>query len=217
MRSVCDTCPSGGEQVGFPHKTTLNGEQNMKIQMAVFAGLASALVGCGPFNTFEGNVSGVTLSVKDAIFYNPKVDGNIRSTVIYLTDKENLCASLKANRTNKNLTGLAMVLIRSNADGTILAPTTGEYSVVKDLTTMPQMGAWASFNKSDANCTNSLTTESSLGQSGTVKVDKMDATANGAITGTFDITFGTQKNLTKGSFSARYCDISETPEKPSCE
>lgn len=204
---------------------------------------ALSLLGCGPMNSLEGGVGGFTLAPKDAVFANLYSDGKITATYLFMADKENLCATLKANRRPKNATALQLFFGRRNGDGVILAPDVGEYPVGNvlppnsgfDLPGQAQPGgtstlsppraiatglsAYAAgvFNKTDANCKGILADNNSVTQSGVVKIQEFSAQTNGRLTGTFDITFGTQKDKTKGSFSATYCDVTSLGAQPSCE
>lgn len=185
-----------------------------------------SLLGCGPSNpavekalpapvvsnSIEGTVDGINLVPKDAIFLKTN---NQRDIVFVMSDTENLCANLKANRLPKNQTLLTIYLDRRNGDDEQVAADVGEYTVGSSSKSL-QFLALAYVTTSDSKCAPTGLWDNRFGQSGLVKVQELSAKPNGRMTGTFDITFGTQKDKTKGSFSATFCDI-PSDMTPSCE
>lgn len=183
-----------------------------------FAGafLVAALSGCP--GSVSGTVSGIGLTVSDTIFYPVKDNaGKTTNLIILLADKGNLCSMLKANRQPKSATGLQIVFYRWGTDNTVLAPDTGDYTVVPGGTSVSNGGnyAMASFMHFDANCSNTLSADAAAGKSGLVKLTSVNSAVNGSASGSFDITFGTDR--VTGGFSGAYCDMGSLPNNPSCE
>lgn len=173
-----------------------------------------ASMGCA--GSVNGTVGGVNLSVSDAIFSLFKDSaGKTTGAFIVLSDKPNLCASLKANREPKSATALSLVLFRfSNTD--YLAPDVGDYTVTADAPTSAGSFAQAQFSRTDANCTNTLNEATSYGKSGLVKVANLKGETNGNASGTFDLTFGAGDKVT-GTFNANFCDVTMIASSPNCE
>lgn len=183
-----------------------------------FAGafLVAALSGCP--GSVSGTVSGIGLTVSDTIFYPAKdTAGKTTSLSVLLADKGNLCSTLKANRRPRSSTGMLITFFRLATDFTVLAPDIGDYTVVPGGTKVATGGnyAVASFLHVDANCSNTLSDEAAAGKSGLVKLTSVNSAVNGSASGSFDITFGTDR--VTGGFSGAYCDIGTLPENPSCE
>jgi len=186
----------------------------MYAKFLVGASLVAALSGC-PGNV-SGTVSGISLGVADTLFYVQKdTDGKTIAFNTIIADKGNVCTTLKANRQPKSATFMQMILFRWADDGKNLAPDVGEYTVVDTTPTKGGNWAYATFNHSDANCTNTLAASASSGKSGLIKVTGVNAANNGSISGTFDISFGSDK--VTGSFNGAYCDLATVPNNPSCE
>lgn len=174
-----------------------------------------AAVGCAP-GSVSGSVGGVTMNVADAVFAVLKSDaGKSEGLLVILADKPNICTSLKANREPKSATALTMMLYRVTQTD-ILAPDVGDYTVIDSNPTSAGNYAGASFTRTDANCTNSLSASASSGKSGLIKVTGLKAEANGNATGSFDITFGAGDKVT-GNFNAAFCDAVLTDKQPNCE
>jgi hypothetical protein len=173
---------------------------------------------CSP-GSFSGTIVGTPLSVQDVIFAVLKTEqGKSAGMFVLMSDKPNMCASLKANREPKNATAVMFQLLRISANAEILAPEIGDYTV-KPLVAGSGAGnyAYSVFAKTDANCTEALSATNVVGQSGIVKVTALKAEANGTAAGTFDITYGTQNDKVTGAFNASYCDITQIAQSPNCE
>ena len=186
-----------------------------KILMGLSAILA---VGCGGSGV-SGTVVGNTLSVKDTLFAVLKNDeGKSAGLLIAMADQPGMCDKLKANREPKNMTSLFFLLGNFSDTGESLAPDVSDYTIKESLaaTDKGHLGR-AFFSKTDANCTNTLQEKNTIGQSGLVKVSKLDGSPNGTANGTFDITMGSQTDKLTGSFSATYCDITKLQDNPNCE
>lgn len=176
--------------------------------------MAVSMVGCS--GSVNGSVGGVSLSVADAIFGTIKGnDGKIFAATVFMADKPKLCDSLKANRQPKQMTALQITFLRTS-DTEFLAPDVGEYTVRDNVLTPNSLSAGASFARTDANCTNTLSANATDAKSGLVKVTNFKAETNGNAAGTFDITFGSGDKVT-GNFNASYCDLSSLSETPNCE
>ncbi len=193
----------------------------MKRIAFLFAAALSVVsfLGCGA-GSINGTVSGISLAVQDSIFFTAKsADGKTLGVITLMADKPNICDTLKANRQPKSATVLAFTLLNvkvENGRGTQLAPDVGSYTVVD---TYSQSGNYvsASFSRTDANCTASLTEAASSGRSGIVKITKLDSSPSGNLAGTFDVSIGTQADKLTGTINARYCDITAIKDNPSCE
>lgn len=184
------------------------------IRRAVAGLFLAVLAGCGA-GSVNGTVAGVSLSVADAIFAVLKNEGKSTGLFLALTDKPDMCATLKANRSPKSATAIWFAMVRFS-DSAVLAPDVADYTVAPDKEPSPGAFAEAYFSRTDANCQQTLADAASKGKSGIVKVTALKPEANGKATGTFDVTFGAGDKVT-GSFNASYCDVSTLPEKPNCE
>lgn len=178
------------------------------------------LSACGGPGSMSGSVAGLELSVKDAMFAIIK-DQQGKSAGMYLVmaDKPDLCATVKANRQPKNLTGVLFSMVRYSVtmgNVEVLAPDVGDYSVIKSS---PQSGgnyAGAFFTHTDANCTSTLSNDASQASSGLIKLKSLKAEAGGYASGDFDITFGAGDKVT-GSFNASFCDVTTLSSNANCE
>lgn len=170
---------------------------------------------CSP-GSFNGTVAGNSLSVADAIFAQVKDDnGKIFGAYIVLADQPNLCDTLKANREPKQSTYVSFTLLKAS-DTEFLAPDIGEYTIVTGLPSANASSAYAQFDHSDANCTNTLSEDARTGKSGLIKLQSYKAESGGSASGTFDVTFGAGDGV-KGAFNASYCDLSKLPSDLNCE
>lgn len=183
------------------------------VAVMVVAGL-SGCIG----NSFNGTVLGNNLPVADAVFALLR-DGTGKSLglSVILSDKANICSTLKANRVPKSASGLGMTLFSVNAAGELLAPDKGDYTVISVDPTSPGKYTWGSFSKTDGNCTPILTAAQTEAKSGLFKVTDFKAETGGMLTGTFDITFGGQGDKVTGTVAATYCDLTTLPQTPNCE
>jgi hypothetical protein len=173
-----------------------------------------AMVGCS--GSVSGTVGGVSLSVSDAIFAVLKDDsGKSTGLFVVMADKPKLCDSLKANREPKSATSLIFSLSRIT-DTDYLAPDVGEYTVIDENPRNAGNFGFASFSRTDANCTNTLSASASTARSGLVKVTNLKGEVNGNASATFDVTFGGGDKIT-GNFNATYCDVSKLQLNPNCE
>lgn len=180
----------------------------------------SAFSGCGG-GSVNGNVSGISLNVLDSIFVVIKDDaGKTQGVTVLMGDKPNICDTLKANREPKSATTLVFSMFNAkfeNGVGSYLAPDVGSYTVIDMPTSIGGQFTFAAFGRTDANCTASLTGAASQGKSGLVKVSQLTASAGGSLTGTFDVSIGTQADKLTGNINAKYCDASKIPDKLNCE
>jgi len=184
----------------------------MRLTMAMVSMMA--LVGCS--GSVNCQVGGVSLNVSDAIFAVLKDNaGKSTGLLVIMADKPKICDSLKANREPKQSTALFMSMSRVT-DTDTLAPDVGEYTVIEGFPTKAGNYAYASFTRTDANCTNTLSSATSGAKSGLIKVTNLKGEANGNASATFDITFGSGDKVT-GNFNASYCDISAIQTNPNCE
>jgi len=180
----------------------------------------AAFSGCGG-GSVSGSVSGISLNAQDSIFFVIKDDaGKTQYVSVVMADKPNLCDTLRANRLPKSATSLAFTLVNvkvENRVGTYLAPDVGSYTVTDMEISQSGLFAGSGFSRTDANCTDSLTASASTGKSGLVKVTNLKAEVNGNLSGTFDVSIGTQADKLTGSINARFCDVSKVQMNPNCE
>lgn len=183
-------------------------------KVSLLAAAALALSGC---NSFSGRVAGKELAVQDALFFNYQENNITIGATVILADKPRLCDSLKANRVPRNANFVALTLFRVTTTG-VVPPDQGDYTVTGSQITGPGNYANAWFNALDANCYSTLPDTAAEGMSGIVKVANYRPSEGGGISGTFDITFGSQADKTTGGFNAQWCNLSTNyPTQPSCE
>ena len=189
-----------------------------RIGLVSFALLLS--LGCGGPGSFNGEVAGNKLSVNDAAFVSvPNATGGIGGVLLMMADVPDICADARANRFRKNSTYVWMQAYRTQGtypNEVYLSPDKGIYTVVADFAPPPSNFAYASFIRTDANCFNVIDTARAYGKSGTVDLEAIQFKTDGALTGKFDITFGTQNDSAKGTFNASFCDAAYT-DAASCE
>jgi hypothetical protein len=182
--------------------------------------LSLAFVACGGPGSVSGTVSGLSLAVQDSIFTPIKDDdGKTVAAVIVLADKPNICGEIKANRNPKSTTSMVLALFRfsvSQQHLDFLAPDVGQYTVINSTPKGAGNYAKATFSRTDANCSSTLSEAAGAGVSGTVTVDSLKAEPGGKATGTFDITFGSNDKV-KGNFNAVFCDVPPATGNPNCE
>ena len=178
-------------------------------------------MGCGGPGSFNGEVSGHKLVVNDAVFAPFKDHVGIIGVYLVMSDGEELCTDLKANRVRRNTTAAGFNIFRTHesGSGTFLSPDKRTYTVVDILDRSPPPAAYTycGFRKIDENCNYVLPDSSALGQSGTVDVESIAFENDGWMTGEFDVIFGTQNDRVTGSFNASYCDATLTLTTPNCE
>jgi hypothetical protein len=186
------------------------------MRRSLLAVFALALAACSP-GSFDGTVAGVKLDVKSAVFLQGKdSNGSPTSAWVALTDIDQPCDMLKANRTQKNGTYALFALEQFDSSHKVIAPGIAEYTVTDNLLTFSGNVAFASFTKNDTNCTNTLQSKNSTGRSGLIKVTSYKAAAGGSINGSFDVTYGDQNDRVTGGFNAPFCDA-DLPSNPNCE
>ena len=98
-----------------------------------------------------------------------------------------------------------------------VSPDVGEYAVKSGLQFSNGNFAYGSYQKTDPSCKNIVAASASVTQSGLVKLTAVQAATNGGMLGTFDITFGDQKDKVTGGFSAAFCDWDPQKSPTSCE
>lgn len=175
--------------------------------------LLAGLSGCP--GSVNGTVGGVQLPVSDAIFAVLKDNGKTVGAAVYLSDKPKLCDSLHANRETKQATSMLFLLSRTTTSD-VLAPDVGDYTVIEFGRAEAGNRTYSFFSRTDANCTNTISSTASGGKSGLVKLTNFKPETGGSANGTFDVTFGAGDKVT-GNFNATFCDITEVPANPNCE
>jgi hypothetical protein len=176
--------------------------KNTTVGMALaLAGVA--LVGCGPGNSVHGSVGGNSLAAVDAISLTYPVTSTETGAVVLVSDKGNLCQTLKAGHQPASWTLLELIVIKLDTATSTASLTPGTYAYVGQPTQPGSYSAGA-FMKSDATCkaTSSTTTTTA----GTVTLTTANLAPSGRLTGSFDLTLGADKIT--GSFDAPFCDVS---------
>lgn len=180
--------------------------------VAVFA----CLTACS--GSFTGKVAGKELQVQDALFFPYRYNNQTVGATFILADKANVCTSLKANRVPKNSAFIAVTLFRVTSSGALVPPDVGDYTMTTSLNPGTGNFGYGQFNSLDTNCNNTVPDTANYASSGLVKVGGYKPDANGSMSGTFDITWGSQNDKTNGSYNAIYCDLANNfPESPNCE
>lgn len=183
-------------------------------KVSLLAAAALAVSGC---NSFSGRVAGKDLAVQDALFFNYTLNGQTIGATVIMADKPRLCDTLKANRIPKNANFVAFTLFRVTNTG-VVPPDQGDYTVTTSLNPSAGNFAYAQFNSLDANCNQTLPDTSNQGQSGIIKVSNYRPQEGGGMSGSFDITFGSQGDKTSGAYNAQWCNLTTNfPSNPSCE
>lgn len=179
--------------------------------------VAVVLSSCGGPGSMSGTVAGIKLDVKDSIFALIKnQQGETVGMFLAMSDKTDMCATVKANRQPKNLTATLFSMVRYTDMGTTLAPDVGEYTVINAQPPRGGNYAGAFFSHTDTNCTSTIADSAATGSSGIIKLTSLKGEANGYASGSYDITFGASDKVT-GSFNAKFCDIQQLPTNPNCE
>ncbi len=171
------------------------------------------LVACGAPSGLDGKVAGHEFHAKDAVLITQTIQG-ASYTSIALTDFENACESFKANRVPKDSKLVLISLANMREDGAPLPVSTGEFTLGRGGEGRGKI-AGAQFASLDESCENTIPYNQSIAQSGLVKVDSFEL-GEGA-TGTFDATFGDQKDKVSGWFNATHCSGNISFVEPSCE
>lgn len=173
------------------------------------------MAGCS--GSMNGQVAGHSLSVADAIFAILKDDqGKATSAIVIMADKPKICDSLKANREPKTSTALFFTLFRFS-DTDYLSPDAAEYTTVDSNPNSAGAYAFASFQRTDSDCRNTVAIDASRGKSGLVKLTNIKGETGGSANATYDVTFGAGDKVS-GNFNATYCDITKLPATdPNCE
>lgn len=174
-------------------------------------------LGCNP-NYVSAPVSGVTLAAKDAAFTVQKDgSGKVVGAYVRLSDQPDVCNTAKANRALKSSTQLTLTFIKRNPDGATIAPDVGDYTAVDNIFALTKSSiASGVFERLDSSCNNTLGSNGNT-ESGTVTVSEFSIQTGGHMSGTFDITFGSQQDKVRGGFSATYCELASIPLNPNCE
>ena len=164
--------------------------------------LLSACLGCGSGHagraSFVGQVHGQTFSPADAVSYTPAEGGAV--AVVYVGSTGGLCDDFAHQRTRSSAFSLSIELVDWDlAAHTASAPSApGDYAVIFPPPNVPRE-AGVFFHQTDATC--AFTENSETGVAGTVS---LTAVRDGALTGTYDITFHSGDRVT-GSFDAAAC------------
>ena len=174
--------------------------------------LAALVVVTGCAGSFDGKVGGETMTVKDSVFLPVKSGDKIVGLSVVMTDQENTCDLLKANREPKASKWVQLQLYELN-DAQLLYPEKGDFSVGSGYTLANGKHAYGRFHVRDENCTDKDASADT--ESGLIKVTNVQPQDKGTLYATWDITFGSDQ--VKGSFNANYCDVDWTQVNLHCE
>ncbi|HYV46240.1 MAG TPA: hypothetical protein VFA20_15330 [Myxococcaceae bacterium] len=167
--------------------------------------IAVALAGCGPARnpgSFQGTVNGLTLDVKDSLFFvHPDRSGEPLLWLL-MVDRPGLCEAMKTGHLLPKMNYFQAAMGETSSDPSAL-PTPGDFTAVYGSSS-PSRYAAPSMNSTDEICSRGLPT---FAAGGTVTVGDYKAQAGGSMTGTFDLTFAAGEQAT-GDFDAGFCDIS---------
>ena len=181
--------------------------------MWVVAALAAVLAGCGGGpGSFQGNVSGMTLDVKDSLFLAHKnSSGQVAALVLIMTSKAGLCEAMKSGSNLSSLTYFQATLAQT-ASGQSETPTAGDFTVTNGSSIQPKF-ALIGMSQTDTACHSTINVG---GAGGTITLSQFKAEAGGTMTGTFDATFGGQSERGTGNFNADFCDAVPS-SSPTCQ
>jgi len=163
--------------------------------------VGAAACSSAPSTSVNGTVAGSTLAAQDAIFAD-MTGASTTGTVLGITSARAFCDDVTKNQLPKNAVGLSIQLVSNG--GVVTAP--GTFNLLGTSSGTAFFGA--AWDALDATC-NSTTTHATAG---TVTVTSISASQ---LTGTFDITFGSDH--VSGSFDASSCAaLSQATGAPTC-
>lgn len=179
------------------------------------------IAACGPSNSVSGTVAGTGFTIKEAIVGPLRTSSSgsgltTTAAAMVLSDTAGWCDSLKANRMKKNTRSLVILLTNRPDRNTMLAPAAGDFTVNQQSSALGNL-ATAQVLELDGSCTSSGTPDARLATSGLVKLGQLKLETGGSASGSFDLTFGPQKDKVTGTFAATYCEFPPTAGSPSCE
>ena len=188
-----------------------------KLMLTMMPCLLAACAG----NSVNGTVKGAGLTPAEAVFVTvggmPGMGSN-PMLVAFMSDQAGLCDKLKANQSFKGATAYQFMLHVLNTTGELAPLKLERYTITTTPATATGNVAQASFNKLDSTCASTVagpvpaTAGSIELTSFSVNMASGGASATGAASADFDLTFGTDR--VTGSFSARYCEA--TLGTPTC-
>lgn len=169
--------------------------------------LVSLFTACFSGPGYIAKDDGDRIRVQSAAFI-PVSDqsGRMYAGKLMLSDKPDLCRSLRSGRVPKKMEGMTFDILRVS-NQSVLAPDTGDYTII---TGEPQRaGSYASggFVKLDSNCINTLSANEAILRSGFLTLDEFETGRDGVVSGTFEATYG-QGDDTTGRFTAEFCELS---------
>jgi hypothetical protein len=153
-------------------------------------------------------VKGVQLTPADSVFTVTTLDNNAPVFYLHMSNQPDACQKLKANISAKGSTRLTANLVAQG--GAML--TTGAYNLAAGSDGRRVIAA--AFDQLNQTC------ESAIGgradaSSGTFNLISFDPKEGGIATGTFDLTFGSDR--ISGGFRATYCDLSTASGANTCQ
>lgn len=176
---------------------------------------------CESSNRVNGTLDGISLDLKHSFYTNTYSGEEIIGRTVRITDQPNLCVDAKAGRTPKESTVIFFGFLRSGrltptSSVTWLPPDVGEYLVRNAGTQSEGRGVLVCIQKSDKICSDTLSSNRACATSGVVKLTSVGDKPWDRLNGTFDLSFGAQKDRITGTFSASACDVDWTVNR-SCE
>lgn len=176
----------------------------------------AGIVACDGPGTFQGTVAGRGLVVKDSVAVLFRQGSGIRpgpSLGVAMADVENLCESIRANKSRRNATTFSMRLYRWDEQGQPTEITPGDYEVSPAASDTTY--ADVQFRQVNDRCSGELT---GIAGGGRVNLTTFEARPGAHVRGSFAviINFPILNEQVSGTFNAAFCDA--TPgTSPTCE
>ena len=191
----------------------------------LFPLFVTTFVACSP-NQVSGTIQGASMKVHDAIFYTKQIAYSVNGAAkpatgvaVVLSDKENLCASIRAGQVSRDETQIRFLLTAGKGvDGTSDRLNEGSYVPPPSNLTYGLSGntvLLAAYVKSDDNCAATTILVDNLPS---VQVSSFQGGAGGSLVGSASLKFGLDS--VDAEFTAAQCDHLEPanpPDPQSCK
>lgn len=200
----------------------------MRTWMSVVAVLG-LVTGCGDDfgGEVKGTVGGQTLDVKEAVFMTVPVGIGANFQLVYLSDRDGLCETLKTLNTKvpRDATILELLMLNVDADGEVGSAGVGTYSIVDPSTDTSALAgrlALGNFIKTGPQCESVLSGEQGTAMDGAIELSELESGDDGFAEGRFDMQFGPgATERLEGDFKARPCELpasffEEPTSSPTC-
>ncbi|MBX7115900.1 MAG: hypothetical protein K1X64_16340 [Myxococcaceae bacterium] len=170
--------------------------------------------------TFEGSVSGNTLTVRDVTAkVNMDTSVYFYSLDIVIADVSGLCSNVGASYRLKDTRALTLTMVHYyvSADTVVYSfPLEGTYEVGALGSGQERTGASALFAMYDRVCRNTLLPGDASAVSGTITLTKAGYGNGDLVKGSYDLVIGSKADHIKGTFSAPMCGMFETTRTETC-